>query len=215
MAQASDFPRFISRGLLRGRYFSTQHAYLEALARAQGRSSRYGKRVAPKSITSASALGKLSAREQATRDRALHAVSEMRRDPSLSLEKAAKKHKVAPDSIRRYGGEAVERRGGRLRAKPVDRLARSMAVVWVDNSGRGHVDTLIIRDSRTASLIGEHSIAIKLYLEHGDTSALRKFRRKYITVDKQAYLLLTDTNEIDRLRRLGYLTLEQIYKLAA
>jgi hypothetical protein len=72
-----------------------------------------------------------------------------------------------------------------------------------------------VRDSRQASQVAEYWNAVHRYLETGDDSALRKFRRKRITDAKGTRVpLLTDLDELDRLGSAGVLSFESLYAKA-
>ncbi len=67
------------------------------------------------------------------------------------------------------------------------------------------------RDSRTASLIGGHTNAIKLYGNTGRTSHLRQYRNKTFTTGKTTYRLETDPKKLEELADAGELNFESIY----
>jgi hypothetical protein len=63
-------------------------------------------------------------------------------------------------------------------------------------------------DSTRASLVGSHWAAVRRYLEDGDESALRPFRRRRAG----GHRFETDPNVIDELARAGELRFEDIYR---
>ena len=65
-----------------------------------------------------------------------------------------------------------------------------------------------IRDSRTASLIAQHTNAVRTYLETGDERPLRKLRRKRIQVAGEEIELEIDPVRLDRLAAGGELHYE-------
>src|SRR5437764_7813803 len=73
-------------------------------------------------------LTALSARSQEARERALRALSSMRRGDSLS--RAARENGVTARTVQRYVGGALvrNRRGGRIRATKSDRLTRYLQI---------------------------------------------------------------------------------------
>ena len=57
----------------------------------------------------------------------------------------------------------------------------------------------VVRDSRTASHIAEHSNAVHHYIRTGDNSRLRRLRRKWVQIDGERIALVTSPQLIDRL----------------
>ena len=58
---------------------------------------------------------------------------------------------------------------------------------------------VVVRDSRTASLLAEHSNAVQHYLRTGGTERLRQLRRRSIRVDGEQLALVMSPQQIDRL----------------
>ncbi len=78
--------------------------------------------------------------------------------------------------------------------------------------GRRGLREIALDDSREASFVGKYWDAVGLYLQTGDASGLREFRRKSVwDVKGERFELLTDLNELDRLGSPGVLSLESIY----
>ena len=65
---------------------------------------------------------RLPERSQFARDRALHVLSAMRRDPNLSLTHVAKLHGVKRETVRKYFSSALKESGGRFRVTKGDRF---------------------------------------------------------------------------------------------
>ncbi|MDQ3690971.1 MAG: hypothetical protein M3406_13250 [Chloroflexota bacterium] len=59
--------------------------------------------------------------------------------------------------------------------------------------------SVVVRDSRTASLIAAHSNAVQHYLRTGDDGRLRKLRRKHFHIDGERVALVLAPTQIDRL----------------
>jgi hypothetical protein len=59
--------------------------------------------------------------------------------------------------------------------------------------------SLVIRDSRTASLIAGHANAVRHYLHTGDESRLDELRRQAFRYHGEVIRLVTDADVIDRL----------------
>lgn len=206
-----------ARGALAGRTFSTERAYRNALAQRKGFASLSGQQAAPKAIKSRRGLLSLKPREAEDRARALDAISKMRRE-GLSLSEAAKESGTTPNTVRKWGGDAIEKQGSRFSAKPTDRLARSM---WMLRDHPAERIIVTITDSRTASKIGRYQNAVRFYLygdsthEPGDFSRVERFTGQYITVQREHIPFLTDRVAVDFLAARGLLSFESIYAHAA
>ena len=154
-------------------------------------------------------LVRLTPRQADTRGRALDALSEMRRNPKLSLTRAAQDAETTPGAVRRYAGSSLTRERGRLRTTTTDRLYRNLQVA-IDTPGMrrggalgGEVRNIGISSSRTASAVGRHWSALQRYLHHGDYAALAKYRGRTFTADGVTYTFLTDRDKIAELADLG------------
>jgi transposase-like protein len=181
------------------RRFSREFATFQDWSKSQGSSSPYSRRIARTHARYPSAtlaqlrrhpkrgqppLGKvarappsrvslayLSPREQLARRSALEVVSESRRGKG-SLSKLARARGIAPKTVRRASG-AFRKRGGRWVPTGSDRVER-----WLKSyENRSRVEVLV-RDSRTASLLSRYSTAVGHYLETGDPSGLAAFEGK-------------------------------------
>jgi hypothetical protein len=73
-------------------------------------------------------------------------------------------------------------------------------------STQGHL-TVVVRGSRSASLVAEHANAVQRYLATGDTSVLAPFVGKRVA----GLTLQTDPNEIEAFALSGELDFEDIY----
>lgn len=197
-----------TRGKHAGETFTSERQYRNALARDKGHRSWDEQQRAAKPVRRARDLGTLRPSEQDARGRALEAVRFMRQE-GHSLTDAAKTAGTTPNAVRRYAAPALEKVGGKFRAKSYDRLARPMEFY----TAAGRI-TLDVRDSRSAAAIGRYMNAVHRYLNTGDDRPLRKFWGKSITVDKCAHRFLTDTDELDALASAGELRFDSIYALA-
>src|SRR5438105_11695378 len=72
----------------------------------------------------------LSARSESTRAKAVHVLSDLRRDPKLSFTQAVRNREVSPSSIRKYIGSQLkqDRPGGRIRVTASDRLRATLQI---------------------------------------------------------------------------------------
>lgn len=89
-----------------------------AKAKTSARGARRGTRSVP--------VSQRSKRSQAARDRGLHVLAAMRRDPKLSLTHAAKLEGVKPATVKKYLASALKRSNGKFRATKSDRYAETL-----------------------------------------------------------------------------------------
>lgn len=130
------------------------------------------------------------------------------RSNKLSLREAARRAETTPGTVLRYLGPAVEKKGDRYVAKPSDHLPR-----WVRVHTAEGVETVVVRSSKTASLIAEHAAAVDRYLKTGLSDRLRKFRGNSFRAGKVGYPFLTDRNTLERLAEAGEVAFEDLYAL--
>ena len=132
------------------------------------------------------AISRASERSQAARDRALKALSAMRRGDTLS--RAARDNGVTTRTIKRYAGSALvqDRPSGRIRATKNDRLVRYLQIPGPD----GPKD-VAVRGSKAASEFANYKAAINRLLR-GDRHALDRWHGKTI----QGIQLITDTKTL-------------------
>lgn len=117
---------------------------------------------------------KLSERSFAARDRALHALADMRH--GASPQQAARNNGVTVRTIKKYVGAALiqKRPGGRLRATKSDRLVR-----YVQIPGLHGPKEIPARGKPRASEASKYDAAVNRYLR-GDLKALAPWRGKKI-----------------------------------
>jgi hypothetical protein len=127
------------------------------------------------------------------RERALDALALARRQ-GLSLSQAARITGTTPRTVLRHAGRGFRRDGHRWTPKTFDRIPRDMAVLTADGP-----TVVTIRDSRTASLVAEHSNAVRHYLHTGDGLRLVGLRRRAFTHQGERIQLVSDLDVIDRL----------------
>ncbi len=144
---------------------------------------------------------------QDTWNRAVHVISEMRKD-GISLRQASQKFRISPRIVARLGRSALRKRAnGRYEARPNDRLLRVVAVP-TDKGLR----EVALRSSHQASQVGEYWAAVQRYFETGDASRLNKFEGKHITdANGKRIPFLTNLEELDRLGSAGVLSFESLY----
>lgn len=144
-------------------------------------------------------------------NRAVGVVSKMRAE-KLSLPQASREFEIGPRSVIRLVRSAMrKRKNGRYVPRAVDHLLRVLVVPTKDG-----LREITVRDSREASKLGECWSAVRKYLQTGDDSDLRKFRRTTILdASGKRVHLLTDVHELDRLGSAGVLSFESIYSRVA
>ena len=139
--------------------------------------------------------------------RVLDTVGVKRRNPAISLSKAAKQSGTTLRTVRKYAGSVIEIRSGRLDVGSSDRLPRRMRML----TDRGEV-AVLVRSSKTASRISHYNNAVKkFYISGGDTSALRPFEGKGVRSGGQRYDFVTDPPTLNRLGRAGAVHFLDIY----
>lgn len=181
------------------RRFSTTHRTFEEWAAMQPGGSSYAARIArgharyplarlgqlrrhpargqrpisevPRAPTSRLPVASLSRREHLTRSRALEVVSEARRGKG-SLSKLAQARGMSPKTVRRASG-AFRKRGGRWVPTKTDRVER-----WLKSYEEGTRVEVLVRDSRTASLLSRYANAVGRYRETADPRGLAEFEGK-------------------------------------
>jgi len=196
-----------SRGLFAGRRFRTKREYRKALTSAKPRAAG--------TIRSRRDLDRLAQAEREKRADVLEILNRMRHG-DLSKAKALRQYKaenpqsrVTEYSLSKYGGDALykHKRTRRWTARKSDKLLRLM-----DFPTRKGVEILEIRDSRVASQIGAYWNAVKVYLDTGDKSGLRKFQGKTIAVGKTTHRFITTPKALEQLAEFGFLEIDTIYE---
>jgi hypothetical protein len=195
------------RGSLAGRTFNSERQYRNALAHLKGFASWEAERRSPKSIHSATALDLLRPSARQARARALRALSYMRRD-GFSLAHASRRAGTTPETVIRYTGQELERRGsGRFIAKTGDRLFARMPALTTE--GPRELD---VRGYRQRSLVGRHGNAVKHYGLTGEVEQFKAFEGKNGRVG--GFQLETDPDAIDYWAPREPFSFEEIYDVS-
>jgi hypothetical protein len=115
----------------------------------------------------------LSERSESTRAKALHVLSDLRRDPKLTLTQAAKNREVSPRSIRKYIESQLrqERPGGKLRVTASDRLR---ATLHIPSTKPDVLIPIHTRGSKERYLVGEWFASI-IEAGRGNFARLNRF----------------------------------------
>jgi hypothetical protein len=134
------------------------------------------------------------------------------RDDRVSLQQASREFGLVPRTVIRWSRSALRKgTNGQYVAKASDRLLR----VLVIPRSEGLLE-IGVPDSRQASQVGAYWSAVQKYLETGDSSGLREFKRSRITdANGTRVPLLTELSELDRLGSAGVLSFESLYAKAA
>jgi hypothetical protein len=143
-----------------------------------------------------------------TQRRVLDALSEMRRNPHRPFSAVARSVGTTVKTVRRYAGEALEVRGGRIDVKPTDRITRPMRMLTTNGE-----QIVVVHNSRDASRIAKHNNAVKvaLYSFGVDQRELRRFAGKIVRANGKAYTFATDYEQIIRFTRAGAIHFLDIY----
>src|SRR5215468_4398598 len=115
----------------------------------------------------------LSKRSQFTRAKALHVLSDLRRDPKLTLSQAAKNREISPRSIWKHIGSQLERKGSgrRIGVTTSDRLR---ATLHIPSTKPDVLIPIHTKSSKERYLVGEWFASI-IEAGRGDFSRLNQF----------------------------------------
>jgi hypothetical protein len=147
-----------------------------------------------------------NAQEEHERERALAALALMRRG-RRSASAAARDKGTTLTSMRLFVGSALRKdRSGHYRATRYDRIPRTLNFP----SLQGPIQ-ITVRDSRTASRIGEYSNARRTYRDSRDLSVLAQYKSRSFRADGVTYRFITDPAAIDELEDAGVADIESLY----
>jgi len=125
--------------------------------------------------TSKVQTAKLSSRSQGARDRALHVLAAMRRDPTLRLSAATRSHGVKAETIRKYFPSELTKSDGMLRARKSDRY---LATLYIPDA-HGNSVPLQTRSSAERKRASQYLRDLGRYLR-GQKNALAQWHGKKI-----------------------------------
>jgi hypothetical protein len=120
-------------------------------------------------------IRRLSERSYVARDRALHVLAAMRRDPSLSLTHAARLQGVKPATVKKYLPSALKKSDGQFRATKSDRYS---AALYVPDA-QGNSVPVKTRSSKDREALSQYLRDLGRYLR-GKRDALAKWHGKRI-----------------------------------
>jgi len=111
--------------------------------------------------------------EKSNRILVLEVLRRMKKGESLT---SASKHVgLTKYDLLTYIRNALTKSSGRWYPKQIDHIERAMQIYE-----KGEIKTIIVTNSRDASIIGEYFATVKKYLESGDPSVLKKFKKVVI-----------------------------------
>jgi hypothetical protein len=142
---------------------------VNAMIRPKVRRQRRGRQ--PKNLS----IGSLPERSQSARDNALHVLSAMRGDPSLSLTRAAKLEGIKPATVKKYFPSALRVSNGKFRAAKGDRYS---ATLYIPDS-QGNSVPVKTRSSKERKELSNYLRDLGRYLR-GDRNALARWQGKKI-----------------------------------
>lgn len=118
---------------------------------------------------------KLAARSQSTRDLALHVLAAMRRDPKLSLSRAAKLQGIKSETVRKYFPKDFRKSKGKFHVTKSD---RHTAILYIVNE-HGEYVPVQTHSSKERKQAGQHKRDLNRY-QRGQGNALLPWRDKEI-----------------------------------
>lgn len=119
------------------------------------------------------AWAKLSSNQKSDRLLALDILGRMKK--GLSLTASSKEVGLSKEVSLKHLGRAVYKKSGRWTVSKSNSIQREMKIYE-----NGRIKSIIVRNSRDASLIGEYFNEVRNFLETGDTSGLKRFSRRAI-----------------------------------
>lgn len=135
----------------------------------------------------------LNPKEKLVRETSLKVLSDVRRNRK-SLSQACKDAGISQKTVLN-NTRAFKKLGNRWTAKTYDTIPRVLKI-----NENGKIQSIEVKDSRTASLIGRYHNAVKKYLETGDISELRKFEGKTVKDSQgRSHILESDSEALERI----------------
>jgi hypothetical protein len=120
-------------------------------------------------------LGQLARRSAQARTNALHALSEMRRNPNLKLSAAARSFSVKPSVVKKYLGSSLEKVTGHWRVRKSDHFHETMYVP----DARGNPVPVHTQNSKERAQVSAFLRDIGRFFR-GDKHAVAKWHGKRI-----------------------------------
>ena len=133
-------------------------------------------------------------RSRSTRAKAFHVLSDLRRNPELTVTQAARNREISPRSVRKYIGSQLkqERSGAKLRATASDLLR---ATLHIPSTKPDVLIPIHTKNSRERYLVGEWFASIN-EAARGGFDRLNNFPKGTVI---DGVLLPTDTEEVQQI----------------
>lgn len=132
-------------------------------------------------------------RDAGTRSRALKALADMRRDPSLTFTQAARNREIDPRSVRRHIASAFYKdSSGRIKPRASDRFRQ---ILYIPSTKPGVRIAVPTKNSRERRLVGRWMDALNA-AGRGDFSKLKHFPRGRLVGGVR---LSTGTDQVQRI----------------
>lgn len=128
--------------------------------------------------------------ERKIRNDSLHILGRIRRgeDPK----KVISDYNLSPEKLEKYLGNNLKHTKNTVKASLSDKIPREMMI-----SENGIETPVIIRNSKSASIIGKYQNAKRYFLESGDDSKLKEFSKiKFRDIDGKIHRFETDPEKI-------------------
>jgi len=151
---------------------------------------------------------KLSPRQKMLREKSLTVLSEMRNTKSKTLQQSTNDNGITIQNVIKHTN-GFKKVNGKLVVKKWNRIQRVMKI-----NTNSREKSIIIQDSRTASVVGRYHNAVKHFLNTGDKTKLSKFRNKKVKDSKgKLHKLETSPEEIIRINeRIEENEIWEVYK---
>jgi hypothetical protein len=136
-----------------------------------------------------------------------HVIQKMRSE-GISLTRASREYGIDRKRVIELGGSALRKqKNGRYKPRSFDRMLRVLVIPYA-----GGPKEVAVRDSRTASKLAEYSNAVDKFANEEGPSGLSEFRKLRLKdAEGKPIKLLTDIEELKRLRDTGLLSFESLY----
>ena len=116
---------------------------------------------------------KLTPRQKSTRSKALAVITQSKRT-KIPVSIIAREQGISFQTVQKHTN-AFKKINGKWVPKRFDKVSRSMLI-----NENGEMKSVQVSDSRHAKTIGRYHNAVKLYLDTGDSSKLKKFSKRKI-----------------------------------
>ncbi len=128
--------------------------------------------------------------ERTLRNTALRARTQLKKNPNLKS--VLKSEGISKENLLKYLGDAITIEGNSVRVKRFDKIPREMII---DEAGEEF--PIIITNSKHGSIIGKYHNAKRHFLQTGDSTQLRKFKKvKIKDADGSIHTLETNPSKI-------------------